>query len=53
MADEAGLAARRLAAMLDKEPDRQEVLSRFVADLSGSDEQLLRDLLGDGAPEGG
>jgi len=53
VADEAGLAARRLAAMLDKEPDRQEVLSRFVADLSGSDEQLLRDLLGDGAPEGG
>jgi predicted transcriptional regulator len=53
VADEAGLAARRLAAMLDKEPDRQEVLSRFVADLSGSDEQLLRDLLCDGAPEGG
>src|SRR5258707_572480 len=53
VADEAGLAARRLAAMLDKEPDRQAVLSRFVADLSGSDEQLLRDLLGDGTPEGG
>jgi hypothetical protein len=39
--------------MLDKEPDRQEVLSRFVADLSGSDEQLLRDLLGDGGQEAG
>ena len=53
VADEAGLAARRLAAMLDKEPDRQAVLSRFVAYLSGSDEQLLRDLLGDGGKEGG
>ena len=53
VADEAGLAARRLAAMLDKEPDRQAVLSRFVADLSGSDEQLLRDLLGDDGREGG
>ena len=53
VADEAGLAARRLAAMLDKEPDRQAVLSRFVADLSGSDEQLLRGLLGDGGQEGG
>jgi predicted transcriptional regulator len=53
VADEAGLAARRLAAMLDKEPDRQAVLSRFVADLSGSDEQLLRDLLGDGGQEAG
>jgi predicted transcriptional regulator len=53
VADEAGLAARRLAAMLDKEPDRHAVLSRFVADLSGSDEQLLRGLLSDGAPEGG
>ena len=53
VADEAGLAARRLAAMLDKEPDRQAVLSRFVADLSGSDEQLLRGLLGDGGPEAG
>jgi len=53
VADEAGLAARRLAAMLDKEPDRQAVLSRFVADLSGSDEQLLRSLLGGGGQGGG
>ena len=53
VADEAGLAARRLAAMLDKAPDRQAVLSRFVADLSGSDEQLVRDLLGDGGQEAG
>lgn len=53
VADEVGLAARRLVAMLDKEPDRQAVLSRFVADLSGSDEQLLRGLLGDGGQEAG
>ena len=53
VADEAGLAARRLAAMLDREPDRQEVLSRFVADLPDSDEQLLRSLLGDGGPGAG
>lgn len=53
VADEAGLAARRLAAILDKEPDRQAVLSRFVADLSGSDEELLRGLLGDGGQEAG
>ena len=49
-ADEAGLAARRLAAMLDREPDRQAVLSRFVAELSDRDEQLLRGLLGDSGP---
>jgi predicted transcriptional regulator len=53
VADEAGLAARRLAAMLDKEPDRQEVLSRFVGNLPDSDEQLLRSLLGDGGPGAG
>jgi|SRR5712691_175642 len=50
VADEAGLAARRLAAMLDEEPDRRAVLSRFVADLPDSDEQLLRSLLGDRGP---
>ncbi len=33
--------------MLDKEPDRQAVLSRFVADLSESDEALLRRVLAD------
>ena len=52
-ADEAGLAARRLAAMLDREPDRDAVLSRFVAELSDHDEQLLRALLGDSGPGGG
>jgi predicted transcriptional regulator len=50
VADEAGLAARRLAAMLDGGPDRQAVLSRFVADLSESDEALLRRLLGEAGP---
>ena len=52
-ADEAGLAARRLAAMLDREPDRDAVLSRFVAGLSERDEQLLRSLLDDSGPGGG
>ncbi|HET9171116.1 MAG TPA: BlaI/MecI/CopY family transcriptional regulator [Actinospica sp.] len=45
VADEAGLAARRLAAMLDAAPDRRAVLSRFVEDLGDHDEQLLRGLL--------
>lgn len=52
-ADAAGLAARRLAAMLDREPDRDAVLSRFVAELSGRDEQLLRSLLEDSGPGSG
>jgi predicted transcriptional regulator len=45
VADEAGLAARRLSAILDREPDREAVLSRFVEDLSDRDEELLRGLL--------
>ena len=44
-ADKAGLAARRLSAMLDRAPDREAVLSRFVEDLSDGDEALLRSLL--------
>jgi predicted transcriptional regulator len=47
VADEAGLAARRLSAMLDRAPDREAVLSRFVEDLSDRDEELLRSLLGE------
>jgi len=47
VADEAGLAARRLTQLLDRVRDREAVLSRFVADLSEHDEQLLRDLLGE------
>jgi predicted transcriptional regulator len=48
--DPAGLAARRLARMLDAEPDREGVLARFVSGLSGADEELLRRALGDDAP---
>src|SRR6266496_3731651 len=43
VADEAGLAARRLAAML----------ARFVADLSESDEALLRRVLADDGAQAG
>jgi predicted transcriptional regulator len=48
LADEAGLAARRLAALLDDSADREAVLSRFVADLPDRDEEVLRRLLGSG-----
>jgi predicted transcriptional regulator len=47
VADQPGLAARRMARMLDAEPDREAVLARFVSVLSDSDEQLLRKMLGD------
>jgi predicted transcriptional regulator len=46
VADAAGLAARQLSALLDQQSDREAVLTKFVADLSGSDEALLRELLG-------
>lgn len=47
--DEAGLAARKMAKVLDGEPDRGSVLARFVTRLSKSDEATLRALLhGDG-----
>jgi predicted transcriptional regulator len=45
VADEPGLAARRMRQVLDGEPDRAAVLGNFVSDLSEQDEQLLRDLL--------
>jgi predicted transcriptional regulator len=51
--DPAGLAARRLARMLDAEPDREGVLARFVSGLSGTDEELLRRVLGDDAADRG
>ena len=51
VSDEAGLAARRLSQLLDRSPDREAVLSRFVADLSERDEELLRSLLGGGATD--
>ncbi|HLK00586.1 MAG TPA: BlaI/MecI/CopY family transcriptional regulator [Streptosporangiaceae bacterium] len=46
VADQPGLAARRMARMLDAEPDREAVLARFVSSLSDEDEQLLRTMLG-------
>lgn len=46
VADAAGLAARQLSALLNRQDDRQAVLTRFVADLPDGDEALLRDLLG-------
>ena len=53
VADKAGLAARRLSALLDRAPDREAVLSRFVEDLSAGDEALLRSLLGERRDRGG
>ncbi len=47
VADEPGLAARRIAQLLDAEPDREAVLARFVSGLSGKDEELLRRMLGE------
>jgi predicted transcriptional regulator len=56
VADEPGLAARRMASVLAAEPDREAVLARFVSGLSGEDEQALRRMLaddGDGDMGGG
>jgi predicted transcriptional regulator len=47
VADEPGLAARRMARELDAAADREAVLARFVSGLSEGDEALLRRLLGD------
>jgi predicted transcriptional regulator len=47
VADQPGLAARRMARVLDSEADREAVLARFVSTLSDSDEELLRRMLGD------
>jgi predicted transcriptional regulator len=47
VADEPGLAARRMARVLDAEADREAVLARFVSGLSESDEDLLRRMLGE------
>jgi len=55
VADEPGLAARRMTRVLDGEADREAVLARFVSALSDSDEELLRRMLGDaglGGPGG-
>src|ERR1700757_3132443 len=47
VADQPGLAARRMARVLDGEADREAVLARFVSSLSNSDEELLRRMLGE------
>jgi predicted transcriptional regulator len=47
VADEPGLAARRMAGVLAAEPDREAVLARFVSGLSDEDELALRRMLGD------
>jgi len=47
VADSPGLAARRMARVLDAETDREAVLARFVSGLSDRDEELLRRMLAD------
>ena len=47
VADEPGLAARRMRGVLDAEADREAVLARFVSGLSPADEQMLRRMLAD------
>jgi predicted transcriptional regulator len=52
VADQPGLAARRMRQVLDAEHDRQVTLSRFVSELSAEDERVLRAVLGpDGGPD--
>jgi predicted transcriptional regulator len=53
VADEPGLAARRMARVLAAEPDRAVVLARFVSGLSQEDEQALRRMIGDSGASGG
>ncbi|MCX5316772.1 BlaI/MecI/CopY family transcriptional regulator [Streptomyces sp. NBC_00154] len=43
--DEDGFAARRMRGVLDERLDREAVLSRFIDELSSTDEELLRQLL--------
>ncbi|KOV38171.1 CopY family transcriptional regulator [Streptomyces sp. XY431] len=45
VADAAGLAAGRMRRELEKEPQRDLVLKRFVSSLSAGDEDVLRSLL--------
>jgi predicted transcriptional regulator len=45
VADESGLAARKMRQVLDGRADRAAVLSHFVDELSTEDEELLRQLL--------
>src|SRR6201987_2271029 len=52
VADSPGLAARRMARVLDAEADREAVLARFVSSLSDRDEELLRRMLAGPGPDG-
>jgi predicted transcriptional regulator len=52
VADEPGLAARRMRGVLDAEADREAVLARFVSGLSAADEQVLRRMLDDQPGDG-
>jgi len=53
VADEPGLAARRMQDVLEAEADREAVLARFVSGMSPADERLLRRMLADHpGPEG-
>lgn len=52
VADSPGLAARRMARVLDEEADREAVLARFVSTLSDRDEELLRRMLAGSGPGG-
>jgi len=45
VADEPGLAARRMRGVLDAEADREVVLARFVSVLTPADEEVLRRML--------
>ncbi|MFD7747012.1 BlaI/MecI/CopY family transcriptional regulator [Streptomyces sp. NPDC059698] len=51
VANEAGLAALRMRRLLDKQSDRDAVLSSFVSVLSSHDEELLRTLLAESGPD--
>jgi predicted transcriptional regulator len=46
--DDPGFAARRMRGVLEERPDREAVLARFADELSASDAELLRQLLGSG-----
>lgn len=52
VANEAGLAALRMRRLLDKQSDRDAVLSSFVSVLSADDEELLRSLLAESGAGG-
>ena len=45
---EASVTAHRMRRLLETGGDRAGVLTRFVADLTPEDEQLLTELLGEG-----